>query len=328
MRAEHHQARPPPAVHRVLRHRLLRGCAVREGVQRLEALPLVEGLLLADADHRAGVGPVGAAAQRHLVHDRGAVDEPADRADVGPGERRVVEDRGVLLLAVVQHVEQVAAVDAERLGGRVEVQPVPGLVLHLRHQDRLATQARRTADPRALGLHADDLGVGVLGDLAHQRLAVVLRHDVARLDAAVVADDAPEVLHAGLHDSRGGRWLGAGLGRDEVVAVHEAETTRGCYTRSATLQVVCNTHDPRRRSGLDKLDQPYGCKDEPMSSHEHPTSDVSVRVGWADDADAIAAVQVRAWRQEYAGVLPAGPARGPRPHGPRRRLARVARLAS
>lgn len=36
-----------------------------------------------------------------------------------------------------------------------------------------------------------------------------------------------------------------------------------------------------------------------------PTADVSVRVGWADDADAIASVQVRAWRQQYADLLPA-----------------------
>lgn len=36
-----------------------------------------------------------------------------------------------------------------------------------------------------------------------------------------------------------------------------------------------------------------------------PTADVSVRVAWADDASAIAEVQVRAWRTEYAGVLPA-----------------------
>jgi GNAT superfamily N-acetyltransferase len=35
------------------------------------------------------------------------------------------------------------------------------------------------------------------------------------------------------------------------------------------------------------------------------TADVSVRVGWADDAAGIADVQVRAWRQEYADVLPA-----------------------
>lgn len=35
-----------------------------------------------------------------------------------------------------------------------------------------------------------------------------------------------------------------------------------------------------------------------------PTADVSVRVGWADDAAGIADVQVRAWRKEYAGLLP------------------------
>jgi GNAT superfamily N-acetyltransferase len=35
-----------------------------------------------------------------------------------------------------------------------------------------------------------------------------------------------------------------------------------------------------------------------------PGPDVSVRVGWADDAPGVA-VQVAAWRQEYAGVLPA-----------------------
>lgn len=36
-----------------------------------------------------------------------------------------------------------------------------------------------------------------------------------------------------------------------------------------------------------------------------PSADVSVRVGWADDAPGIAAVQVRAWRAEYVDVLPA-----------------------
>ena len=35
-----------------------------------------------------------------------------------------------------------------------------------------------------------------------------------------------------------------------------------------------------------------------------PTADVSVRIAWADDAPGIAEVQVRAWRQAYAGVLP------------------------
>ena len=42
-----------------------------------------------------------------------------------------------------------------------------------------------------------------------------------------------------------------------------------------------------------------------MTSHEQPSADVSVRVGWADDAAGIAAVQVRAWREEYVDLLPA-----------------------
>jgi len=35
-----------------------------------------------------------------------------------------------------------------------------------------------------------------------------------------------------------------------------------------------------------------------------PTADVSVRLAWADDAAGIADVQLRAWRERYAGVLP------------------------
>ena len=36
-----------------------------------------------------------------------------------------------------------------------------------------------------------------------------------------------------------------------------------------------------------------------------PSADVSVRVAWADDAPAIAALQLRTWQTTYAGVLPA-----------------------
>lgn len=36
-----------------------------------------------------------------------------------------------------------------------------------------------------------------------------------------------------------------------------------------------------------------------------PTADTSVRVAWADDAPAIAALQLRAWQQAYADLLPA-----------------------
>ena len=46
-----------------------------------------------------------------------------------------------------------------------------------------------------------------------------------------------------------------------------------------------------------------------MTSSQPPGQDrgpdVSVRVGWADDAPGIAAVQVAAWRRQYAGLLPA-----------------------
>lgn len=41
-----------------------------------------------------------------------------------------------------------------------------------------------------------------------------------------------------------------------------------------------------------------------MSAPQQPTADVSVRVGWADDAAGIAAVQVSAWRRQYAALLP------------------------
>ena len=42
-----------------------------------------------------------------------------------------------------------------------------------------------------------------------------------------------------------------------------------------------------------------------MSSSPGPTADVSVRIAWADDADAIAGVQVRAWQVLYVDVVPA-----------------------
>ena len=70
---------------------------------------------------------------------------------------------------------------------------MPGLVLHLGQQDRLAAQAGRGEQPVALGLHADDLRVRVLGDLADQRLPVALGHPVARLDPVVGGDRGVEV---------------------------------------------------------------------------------------------------------------------------------------
>jgi GNAT superfamily N-acetyltransferase len=37
-----------------------------------------------------------------------------------------------------------------------------------------------------------------------------------------------------------------------------------------------------------------------------PTADTSVRIAWADDAPAIAAVQVAVWHEVYAGLVPPG----------------------
>ena len=36
----------------------------------------------------------------------------------------------------------------------------------------------------------------------------------------------------------------------------------------------------------------------------NPTADVSVRVAWVDDAPAIADLQLRAWRDRYADLVP------------------------
>ena len=48
-----------------------------------------------------------------------------------------------------------------------------------------------------------------------------------------------------------------------------------------------------------------------MSSTPGPTADVSVRIAWADDAPAIAELQLRTWREVYAGVVPAEALPGP-----------------
>ena len=75
-------------------HRFSASCAMRFLLRRalaqlhhdLVTLALVEAFLLADADHGAGIRPVGTPADRDLVGDRRAVDQPADGADIGPGQ--------------------------------------------------------------------------------------------------------------------------------------------------------------------------------------------------------------------------------------------------
>lgn len=43
-----------------------------------------------------------------------------------------------------------------------------------------------------------------------------------------------------------------------------------------------------------------------MSSVPGPSADLSVRVGWSDDAGPLVRVQLRAWHDRYASLLPAG----------------------
>src|SRR6478735_5280319 len=216
-RAEHHQGGGVPAVDRFLCHLLLLGGAVGEFQQDLEALALVEGLFLADPHHGPAVGAEGGAAERHLVGDRGAVDHPSDGTHVGPGAGGVVEDGGVLGLAVHQVLHHLIARLAEGFSSGIQIETVAGLVLDLGHEDGLTLQARGAGDPVGLGLHANDLRVRVLRDLAQERFAVGRRHPVTRLDPGIFRHDLVEVCLAlgvapgrvlGAQFMQCRRWLG------------------------------------------------------------------------------------------------------------------------
>src|SRR5437773_1151081 len=104
----------------------------------------IKRFLLADADHRARIRPIRTAAQRNLIHDRRAVDEPADRANVSPAQRRVIEYRRILDLARVQVRDELIARNAECFRRRIQIQAVAALVLYLGHQNGLALQRPRS----------------------------------------------------------------------------------------------------------------------------------------------------------------------------------------
>ncbi|MCY1509354.1 hypothetical protein D9M68_436930 [compost metagenome] len=227
-RAEHHQGRPPEAVDGVLDHVLLRlGAVAHHGQEDFVALALVEGLFLADADHGAGVGAVGGALQHHLVDDGGAIHQPAHRAHVGPVQRRVIEDARVLGLAAVQLGDLLVAVGAQGFHGAVEVEAVAGFVLDLGHQLQLALEGRGAGHPVAFRQHADDLGVGVLGNLADQGLPVGVRHPVLRLDLDLRVDLLLEGAFLGGHLLQRLHALHAGLNQLCVHAVLQPCRVRG-----------------------------------------------------------------------------------------------------
>ncbi len=68
------------------------------------------------------------------------------------------------------------------------------LVLHLGDQYRLALQRRGASDPIALGQHADDFRMRVLGNLTNQGVAIAQRHPVLGLDLLFGVDAREEAL--------------------------------------------------------------------------------------------------------------------------------------
>src|SRR5258706_446561 len=95
MAASRTQAPSAWAVRRCLRYAFLGRVAPGQLQHQVVTLPLMEALFPAYTHHGAGIRTVGAPAQRDLIHDRGAVDQPADRADIRPGRSRVVENTGI-----------------------------------------------------------------------------------------------------------------------------------------------------------------------------------------------------------------------------------------
>ena len=115
-RAEHHQRGPPPAVQRVLCHLALARRALCIQAHHFLALFIVESLFGTDAHHGSRVRAVGSTGQHSLVLDGRPVHQPADHADVRPGQRRVVENVGILGFAAQQGVDQILPLSAQRFG--------------------------------------------------------------------------------------------------------------------------------------------------------------------------------------------------------------------
>jgi hypothetical protein len=222
MSVGHHQRF---TVHRVLRHGALARRARRQRGEHLEALALVKILLGADPQHGTGIGTIRGLGERGLVDDRRAVDQPADRADIRPAERGVVEDARVLRGAGEQLSDHLLARRPQRLGGPVEVQAVTGLVLHLGEEPPLAPQTRCARDPIAFGQHADHLGVRVLGDHAQELLSIALRHPVAGLDRLVGLEPALEVAFE--------------IGRVVRWPFHGCPPSETCYKYLDKMSMIC-----------------------------------------------------------------------------------------
>ena len=217
--------RPPPAVQRVLRHRLLLRRAAAQRHHDLVALALVEAFLLADADHGARVGAVAAAAERDLVHDRRAVHQPADGADVGPRQRRIVEDRGILGLA-----RRAAAPPAPRATRRAS---------RRRNRDRGRGRPRPAPWPAArpcaaaIGARVSQLPSGCMPMISECACCEICRTSVSPIARRhpVVGLDLVLGVHLGLEAGKlrgilGGRGC-ACVGDVQTLRIHRATSRAG-----------------------------------------------------------------------------------------------------
>ena len=203
----------------------------------------VDRFLPADLAHRPGVRRVRAVPQRLLGDDRGRIDEPGDHPDVGPADRRVVEDVVELRLAGEQVVEHRLARLAEVLGDPVQQLGVPDLVLDLGGQGELAAERRRSHQPLALGEDAHELGVRVHLDEAQDGGPILVGHRVGRFDLAAGHDVRLEPLEPGVVclvvvTGRGG--TGRAVGRRE----HGIERERiGHSVRSSPASIGLSATD-------------------------------------------------------------------------------------
>ncbi len=102
-----------------------------------------------------------------------------------------------------------------------------GLVLDLGEELRLALEGRGARHPIALGLHADDFGMGVLGNLPDQRAAVLLRHPVVRLDLLLGVDARLK---------RGEFFRVLGLDRSEILGVQRLGVHPSPRSKSSVIR--------------------------------------------------------------------------------------------
>lgn len=116
---------------RVLRHRRLLWASLAQPQHDLKSLLLAETLLPADTDHRPRIGSIGTPAQRDLIDDRRAINQPADRSDIRPAQRRIIEDRALLRLLAAQCGYRLLARRAERLRRSIKAHAMPAFILYL-----------------------------------------------------------------------------------------------------------------------------------------------------------------------------------------------------